>query len=129
MLRRERDAVVRDGEHRVIVGADVGQRDVGGVAAVAVEHHRVGFGQHLELVEEAAEQHALPSVVVARPVGDAVDVVVRFSRAERGELLVVEDQFGVDRAPDLEIPVLGLDQRGAAVGEHGPLAHEALAGR
>ena len=127
--RIERLAIVGDREHRVIVGADVGHRHVRRVPAIAVEHHMRRRRTHLEHLKQIREQHPLPGVVIARPMGHTVDVVVLLRHPDVRELLIREDPLRSHLAPDLQVPVRRVDHRRPAVGQDGPLTHQPLAGR
>src|SRR5262249_34890767 len=86
VLRGERLAVVFVGD-QALVAAKIGDRDVGGVAAVA-ERHDVRTGRPAAGGGAGpGERHALPPGVELGPFGHAVDVDADLRRGEGEELL------------------------------------------
>ena len=57
-----------------VLGGEILQREVGGVAVMGMQHDEARFVARLAGRQQIAGRQPLPLVVVARPGGDAMDV-------------------------------------------------------
>src|SRR6185295_7086174 len=132
----QRPAVVA-GEVPAVPGVDeerssreeVLERQVGRVAAVAVDHHVRGVRKHARLREKIAGREALPKVVEGREAGHAVKIGGDACPRQRLELEPAELDLLFDPPEEAQAPVGGLGVRHRAVGQDRPLVRHVLAGR
>ena len=125
LQRHARPAVHEQG----VFGGKVIQRQIGGVAVMAMQHDVAGLQARLAGVEEIARRQPLPLIVIARPGGHAMDVGDAFGLRLRGELCEVPEDRMFDRAVDVEPPAVAGNLRRHAEIEHRPVPGEVLSGR
>jgi hypothetical protein len=99
--RFERLAVVLVRDPRLTIG-DVGEGEVGRIAAVAERQGEVG--RSVDICEQDVDGDAPPRGVELGPLGDAVDVGIDLFAGEGEELLPRPRRRLVDRARDSERP-------------------------
>jgi hypothetical protein len=116
------------GEDRVL-GREVHEREVRRVAVVGGEEDVRRLCLRHGRVEEVADEHAAPVVVVARPGGDAVDVGPELGLGEREEGVPRQRETVLDEARDVEPPCGEADGGFGAEVEDGPVRDDVLAGR
>ena len=87
----ERCAIPMRG-HQILRPGPGFQRQVGGVAIIGVEHHMTGLGHGLHQVEQGQRPHPRPTIIIARPGGDAVDIIQPFRLRQGLKRRPIEDQ-------------------------------------
>jgi hypothetical protein len=128
MIGFERCAVGDVSDERGVLD-DIGQRHVGGVAAVAVGEQVRRLGRGPRTFDESADVGAAPRHPELRPPRHAVDVPAPLGLGEFGECPPVKDVGLLHRAVDREHPLIGLYARGLADAEHGPFDRRRLSRR
>ena len=123
----ERLAVVGVCEQHIVV-VDYVQREVGGVAAVAVRHNMGSVGLGGDERHNRAERHALPCVLELAPLSNAVELGVQANLGQVDELVPAERDFVVHQSEHPKAPCVQVDARGGAVCEDGEFGGDELAG-
>ncbi len=82
-------AVVAMGEEHVIV-QKLFEREVGGVPAVAMDHHVAGLGFQANQRNHVLGHHAFPHIVETRPGSDTMEIGGAAALWESAELLIIQ---------------------------------------
>jgi hypothetical protein len=116
------------GEQRVF-GGEIFQRQIGGVAVIAVQHDRASVLAWLASFEQLPRRQARPLVVVARPRGHAMDVGDDVCLRLRKKLRKIPEDRIVDRTIDVEPPAFARYLRRQSEIERRPVPRQMLPGR
>ena len=115
VLHRQRLAVHGDGQHRVAVVGERGQRRTAVPAVPGGLQHRVGPGLHAGLGEQLTREYAGPPGVAdeipTHLVRDAAQRDPGLGQLAVDQVLVAEGQLPLDHAVDAQLPVRGRDRR------------------
>src|SRR5208282_613116 len=112
-----------------VAACELGERHVGGVAVVALEDDVPGLGLGSGERQDVLGTHPLPTVVVARPGGHAMNVGARAATRQGRESGPLPARRAPHQAVDREAPARGRQHRLDAEIEHRPVLDLALAGR
>jgi hypothetical protein len=103
---------------------EIVEGDVGGIAFLGEDEDKFRSRLAFYVLQDIAEENALPAIVEAAPAGDTMEVAGDFDLRESAKLLPGETQRFLDEAGDFEIPIGGVEIRDATIVEHGPLEGE-----
>src|SRR4029079_13130711 len=87
-----------------IFGGKVLQRKIGGVAVMAMQHHEARLVTRPAGDQQVAGRKPLPSIVVARPCGDTMNVGNELRLRLREKFRKGPEDRVLDRAIDVEPP-------------------------
>jgi hypothetical protein len=114
---------------QVLRPREIGHCQVRRVAVVAGQRDEARLVLHPRHLEQRGDRDALPQVVVAAPLRDAVDVVDALDLRQGAECVEREPHRRRDQPLDAQAPIGRRHRRLHAEIEHGKVLHQPLAGR
>src|SRR5262249_52006184 len=115
------------GQDHVVI-QELGQRQIGRIAAVAMDENESRFRLELHQLHEVADLDAFPTVVEARPGGDAMEIRDLSGTRQLLKLFPVEQQRIFDQADHAEVPFCRIKTRRRTVAQYWKVGNESLAG-
>ena len=128
VLGRQRLAIVFVGDESLVVD-NVGDGEIGGIAAIRVSGDEGRLGIQLDRLEERVNADRLPFHVELGPFGHAADIDGVFLGGQLQKLRPGPGHRLANQSVDREAPLLRPNSRRGSGGKHGKVVDQVLAGR
>jgi len=128
VFRGERLTVSGVGKQDIII-KQVGEREVGRVASIAVNQNKPCLRPNSYALGDFGDVHAFPNVVELAPSRNIVKIGLESSLGQRHELVVVPLRLCLDEPEDTKFPPLRIDSGRVTVCQNGEFIGEILTGR